>query len=164
MNLGKLGLFSSMHAANAQTFRHTKTVQLFDRYATYNGSDPYQTPATLGIIPHLEYNIGAFFPEGGMISITNSLVELAKDLGVQFHFNEKVVEILTQYNQATGLKTEQTSYPFDYVASNMDIRPTYQKLLPTQKAPKKLLNQPQIKLRHYFLLGNEYSLRGSGRA
>ena len=143
LNLGKLGLFASMHAANSKTFKHPKTVQLFDRYATYNGSDPYQTPATLGIIPHLEYNIGAYFPKGGMISITHSLVELAKDLGVEFHFNEKVVEIITHDNQATGLKTEKATYDFDYVASNMDIRPTYQKLLPTQKAPKKLLNQPK---------------------
>ena len=135
LNLGKLGLFASMHAANSKTFKHPKTVQLFDRYATYNGSDPYQTPATLGIIPHLEYNIGAYFPKGGMISITHSLVELAKDLGVEFHFNEKVVEIITHDNQATGLKTEKATYDFDYVASNMDIRPTYQKLLPHTKSP-----------------------------
>ena len=143
MNLGKLGLFSTMHEANTQSFQHPKTVQLFDRYATYNGSDPYQTPATLGIIPHLEYNIGAFFPEGGMISITNSLVGLAKEVGVEFHFNEKVIEIITENKQATGIKTKQASYASDFVASNMDIRPTYQHLLPQEKAPKKLLNQPK---------------------
>ena len=42
-----------MHEANATLFREPKVVQLFDRFATYNGSNPYQAPATLNIIPHL---------------------------------------------------------------------------------------------------------------
>ena len=141
LNIPKLGLFNTMHKANVAKFKNPKTVQLFDRYATYNGSDPYQTPETLSIIPHLEYNIGAFFPEGGMISITNSLVQLAKDLGVIFHFDQKVTSIQTENNHATGISTEKGDFLFDNVATNMDIRPTYEKLLPQEKAPKKLLNQ-----------------------
>jgi phytoene dehydrogenase-like protein len=63
LNLPKLGIFGTMNHANEKYFQHPKLVQLFNRYATYNGSDPYQTPATLNIIPHLEYNVGAFFPK-----------------------------------------------------------------------------------------------------
>ena len=76
LNLPKLGIFGTMNAANEKLFQNPKIVQLFNRYATYNGSDPYQTPATLNIIPHLEYNLGAFFPKKGMVSITDSLVKL----------------------------------------------------------------------------------------
>lgn len=141
LNIPRLGMFSTMHQLHKIRFKNPKTVQLFDRYATYNGSDPYQTPATLSIIPHLEYNIGAFFPKGGMIAITQSLYQLAQDLGVQFHFNEKVNRILCENNQATGLETAQGKFPFDILASNMDIRPTYQKLLPDQIQPKRLLQQ-----------------------
>ena len=92
-----------MHRSHAKRFTNPKTVQLFDRYATYNGSDPYQTPATLSIIPHLEYNIGAFFPKGGIISIPRALHRLAEELGVNFHFNEKVSSITTENHTATGL-------------------------------------------------------------
>ena len=38
----------------------------------------------MGVIPHLEHGIGAFFPKGGMHQITLSLVEKAKSLGVRF--------------------------------------------------------------------------------
>lgn len=141
LNIPQLGMFSTMHRAHKNRFKNAKTVQLFDRYATYNGSDPYQTPATLSIIPHLEYNIGAFFPRGGMIAITQSLYQLATDLGVQFHFNEKVNRILCENEQAVGLETAQGNYPFDILASNMDIRPSYQQLLPDQIQPKRLLQQ-----------------------
>ncbi|WP_395767651.1 1-hydroxycarotenoid 3,4-desaturase CrtD [Aquirufa sp.] len=142
-NLHKLGLFQTMHQSHRTTFRNPKTVQLFDRYATYNGSDPYQTPATLSIIPHLEYNLGAYFPKGGMVEIPNALVRLAKELGVQFHFGEAVKRILCDGNKVNGIQTNEASYDFDIIASNADIRPTYNHLLPTELRPNKLLNQPK---------------------
>lgn len=142
-NLHKLGLFQTMHQAHTSKFKNPKTVQLFDRYATYNGSDPYQTPATLSIIPHLEYNLGAYFPKGGMIEIPQALVRLAKDLGVKFHLNEAVEKIRTTGNIANGIVTKKASYDFDFVASNADIRPSYQQLLPENLRPNKLLNQPK---------------------
>ena len=130
LNIPNLGLFSTMHAYHVRKFKHPKTVQLFDRYATYNGSNPYQTPATLSVIPNLEYNIGAYIPIGGMISITHSLCRLAQELGVEFRMNEKVEEIVTEGQRAVGIKTAKGIFAFDHVASNMDIRPSYKKLLP----------------------------------
>ena len=87
-------------------FQSPKTVQLFDRYATYNGSDPYQTPATLNIIPHLEFGIGAYFPNEGMYSITDSLYELAKRQGVSFQFNTRVQKIVVEEGVVKGIENE----------------------------------------------------------
>lgn len=159
INLPKLGVFSTMNAANERRFRHPKLVQLFNRYATYNGSDPYQTPATLNIIPHLEYNIGAFFPKKGMVSITDSLVQLAHDLGVRFHFNARVDQIVTEGKRVVGLTIKsggqevktvaapitQTSslLPFDLVVSNMDVVSAFRKLLPNARQPERILRQPK---------------------
>jgi len=157
LNLPKLGVFGTMNEANQKLFKNPKIIQLFNRYATYNGSDPYQTPATLNIIPHLEYNLGAFFPKKGMVSITNSLVQLAENLGVKFYFDTTVEEIIVENGKAKGVKLrrngdrnngenkENTSdfISFDAVISNMDVTHTYRKLLPTQKHPNFILNQPK---------------------
>jgi phytoene desaturase len=141
LNLGKLGIFGTLHGHNSQ-FKNPKITQLFNRYATYNGSDPYSTPATMGIIPHLEYNDGAYYPEKGMHSITNALFELAKSLGVSFRFNSKIEKIVIEDHKARYLKTaEETFGPYDSVASNMDVTNTYRKLLPKEKHPEKILNQ-----------------------
>ncbi len=143
LNIPKMGLLSTLHSLNKQTFEEPKLTQLFDRYATYNGSDPYQTPATMSIIPHLEYNIGAYFPKNGMHGITAALYQLAKDLGVIFHFNTKTEEILVENNMAIGILANGTTYKADVVISNMDISPTYRKLLPNVPPPEKTLNQPR---------------------
>ncbi|MBO0932154.1 1-hydroxycarotenoid 3,4-desaturase CrtD [Fibrella aquatilis] len=143
LNLPKLGVFGTMNGANERRFQHPKLVQLFNRYATYNGSDPYQTPATLNIIPHLEYNIGAFFPKQGMVSITSSLEKLATDLGIQFHYKARVDAIETTGKQVTGLRVDNQIIPFDLVVSNMDVVNTFRKLLPNARQPERILRQPK---------------------
>ncbi|MCF8253913.1 MAG: phytoene desaturase [Bacteroidia bacterium] len=137
----KLNLFETMHQQNQRELKEPHLVQFFNRYATYNGSNPYQAPAILNMIPHLEHGIGTFFPKNGMIQITNSLVEAAKKLGVQFHFNQKVDKILVENKQAIGIQIGSNRKLFDTVISNMDVHPTYRKLLQEQEAPENLLVQ-----------------------
>lgn len=143
LKMGKLGIFSTMHHANSKNFDHPKLVQLFNRYATYNGSNPYETPATLNIIPHLEFNIGAFFPKKGMHDITLSLYNLAKGLGVKFNFNSKVEEILVERDKAVGVLVNGEKSYADLVVNNMDMVNAYKTILRKQKQPTKLLDQPK---------------------
>lgn len=143
LKMGKLGIFSTMNEANEKLFGNSKLVQLFNRYATYNGSNPYETPATLNIIPHLEFNIGAFFPKKGMHDITQSLFKLSKDLGVKYHFGEKVEEILVENGEAKGIRIGDQVHQADLVINNMDMVNAYKTILKKQKQPKRLLDQPK---------------------
>jgi phytoene desaturase len=118
-------------------------VQIFNRYATYNGSSPYLAPATLNIIPNLEFNIGAYFPEKGMHNITLSLYELAKRKGVNFNFNSKVNQVIIKNKKATGIKIGEREIYSDIVVSNMDMVNTYKHLLPEVNPPKFLVSQPK---------------------
>jgi phytoene desaturase len=139
-----LDLFRTMHQANRSRFNgNDKMVQLFDRFATYNGSDPYQAAATLNIIPHLEHNIGAFFPKGGMYSLTRSMRRLAEELGVRFHLGQKVEAISTEHKRATGIRVNGRQVEADKVICNVDIMFAYRKLLQGHKAPEQILNQPR---------------------
>ncbi|WP_339697758.1 1-hydroxycarotenoid 3,4-desaturase CrtD [Algoriphagus aquimarinus] len=143
LRMGKLGIFSTMNEANQKQFNHPKLVQLFNRYATYNGSNPFETPATLNIIPHLEFNIGAFFPKKGMHDITLSLFKLAEDLGVRFHFGQKVDKVLVENGEAKGIRVKGQDHYADLVVNNMDMVNAYKTILKDQKQPKLLLSQPK---------------------
>jgi phytoene desaturase len=140
--LPKYKLNSTMNEENNSTFKNEKTIQLFNRYATYNGSSPFKSPAMLNMIQHLELNEGVFLPENGMVQIAKSLYKLALDQGAKFYFNEKVTSIDTKNNKVTGITTDQRSEEFDVVISNMDVAFTYEKLLSESiEKPKKTLNQ-----------------------
>jgi phytoene desaturase len=133
--------FRTMNEANEHTFRDNKTIRFFNRYATYNGSNPYQAPATLNVIPHLEQDFGAFFPKGGMISITESLIKLAEELGVKFSYNAKVDEIIVEKGKVKGIKLKGKTVEADLIVSNMDVWFTYKQLLKDQLLPKQILQQ-----------------------
>lgn len=139
LNLWRLNMFQTMNKANMKWFKNTKTVQFFNRFATYNGSNPYKAPATLNIIPHLEFGIGSFFPKKGMIDISHSLHQLAERQGVQFKFNHKVKEIIYENQKVKGVMVNDVFYEADVVVSNMDISPTYKYLLPNLPTPKHVL-------------------------
>jgi phytoene desaturase len=136
-----MDIFMSMNAVHERDLGHPKLVQLFNRFATYNGSDPYKAPGILTIIPHFEHGIGAFYPKGGMFSITHSLYKLAQRKGAVFHFKQPVQEILVEKNKIVGLISKGEHHLFDVVVSNMDVYYTYKKLLPHEKHPERTLQQ-----------------------
>lgn len=141
LKIHQYDLFSSMNKVNERIVKHPKLVQLFNRFATYNGSDPYRAPGLLTIIPHFEHHIGAYYPKDGMHSITKAVYELALRLGVTFHFNSKVEEILVENKQIKGLRTKDQTFIFDRIICNMDVFFAYQKLLPDQPQPNRILKQ-----------------------
>lgn len=118
-NIRKIDPFRTMDSANRSFFRDEKLIQLFNRYATYNGSDPYSCPATLNLISHVEYNLGGYYIEGGMYTLTKSLFKLALNKGVKFHFNTPVTQIITEGNKVVGVKTPHTTERYDCIISNV---------------------------------------------
>ena len=136
-----LDLFRTMHATHERAVQHPKLVQLFDRFATYNGSNPYRASGILTIIPHFEHGMGAYFPEGGMVAITEALVALAERQGVRFHYQRPVARILVENKQAVGVRVAGQDRSYDRVVCNMDVFFAYRKLLPDQTAPKRTLRQ-----------------------
>ena len=136
-----LDLFTNMDKVNERHLKHPKLVQLFNRFATYNGSNPYKAPGLLSIIPHFEHHIGAYFPKGGMNAITQAVYKLAQRQGVQFHFNQPVELIHVEQGRAAGLQVGGDTHLFDRVVSNMDVFFTYKKLLPGQTHPQRTLKQ-----------------------
>lgn len=160
--LYKARLFTPMHEVNAELLGHPKLTQLFDRYATYNGSDPYKAPGTLTVIPTLEHRWGTFLPLGGMHQITESLHQLCADLGVQFEFNTPVHAITTHNRKATGVETANGPAAYDHVVSNMDVVPTYKRLLKNNPLPEVYQKQERSSSALIFYWGIQSTFKELG--
>lgn len=143
----RFGLFSSLHQVNERGLNHPKLIQLFNRYATYNGSDPYLAPGVMHTISDLEHRQGTYYPRGGMIQITHALVKLAEEVGVKFHFNASVERIAHGNGRVQGIDWSDGNaahrHEADVVVSNADVVPTYRNLLRDHPAPERTLAQPR---------------------
>ncbi|MDW8445165.1 MAG: FAD-dependent oxidoreductase [Acetobacteraceae bacterium] len=84
-------------------FRDARLRQLFARYATYCGANPFTAPATLMLIAHVEQR-GVWAVEGGMHSLARTLAALAERAGATFRFGAEVAEILVEGGRVAGVK------------------------------------------------------------
>lgn len=141
LNFYKLDTNRSLNATNKKSFRDQKLVQLFNRFATYNGSSPFKTPGIMSMIPHLEMQLGTYTPSGGMKEIALSLYELALKKGIQFKFNEEVTKINIDKKSVTGLISTKGHYEASVIVSNSDIFTSYSSLLKDDLSPKKIVQQ-----------------------
>ncbi len=114
---------------NKSYFRSPKMRQLFNRFATYNGSSPYQTPATFALVPYVEFGLGAWYVKGGMYEIPKALEKLAKELGVVIYTEADVEKIETENNRAVGVRVGGEVFACDFVVANSDAVETYRNLI-----------------------------------
>ncbi len=162
LRLPQIDGLRTLHRANAAAVADARLVQLFDRYATYNGSNPYRAPATLGVIPHLEFGQGAYFPDGGMHQIPMALAGLAQRMGVQFRTNSPAEQIVTEGRSVAGVRVAGEVLPASVVVSNADLVATYRNLLPQVQAPERLLAQEKSTsgLIFYWGIGAQFEALG----
>jgi phytoene desaturase len=168
----KLDPFSTMSRSTSKAFKSTAVQKLFNRYATYNGSNPYSVPATLNVISHLEHNLGAYFPNLGMYQIIKSLTSLAESLNVKIFLKARVEHVNVRKNRVSGIVVGDQQRDYDLVISDTDVYSFYRDLLPDQKMLRKLsrhelstsaivfywgINRefPQLKL-HNILFAEDY--------
>lgn len=129
-DLRKLASRRSVHETVARFFTDPRLRQVFDRYATYNGSSPYRAPAIFCLIPFVEFATGAWHPAGGMYRIAEALTALAEKVGVHILLNTAVDTIIVRDNAAVGVSlADATTLAADAVVSNVDVLTTHEDLI-----------------------------------
>jgi phytoene desaturase len=97
----------------------------------YMGLSPFEAPATFSMMPYTELAHGVWYPKGGMYSIVEALMELARRAGVEFIFDAAVERIDVDGNRAQSILLENgRRIKSDVILANADLPYVYQNLLP----------------------------------
>ena len=140
-NVNIFQINKTLSKVNSEELKNKYLIQIFNRYATYNGSSPYKTPGMMTLIQHLENHFGTFVPEGGMYEITNVLFNLAKQIGVKFYFGCNVDEIIIEKKAAKKIRVNNNLIESDIIISNVDVNFTYKNLLKQKFNHRSLKNE-----------------------
>jgi phytoene desaturase len=145
LDVARIDAHMSMHRVVRRFFKDPRLVQLFDRYATYNGSSPFRAPATLSIIPYIEIAGGGWYIEGGLYRLVEALMQAAEELGVVFHAGTEVAELLVEprgsfrSGRVSGVRFAGGGTLFaDAVVVNADPMYAYPALVPEQFHDRRL--------------------------
>lgn len=114
--------FTTLWSALGRYFPDPRLRQLFGRYATYCGSSPFLSPATLMLVAHVEQD-GLWLLEGGMHALARRLAAIAEGLGVTFRYGAAVRAIRADATgrAVTGVELESGQFiPASQVIYNGD--------------------------------------------
>jgi phytoene desaturase len=134
-----LSLLGSMQEHVEDYFDHPKLQQIMQYTLVFLGGSPRNTPALYNLMSHVDFNLGVWYPEGGIGGVVDALVELGRELGVEYRVNAPVTEIK---GLAGGFRVEigngdgdgnGEGIECDYVLSDADYRHTEQQLLDERK-------------------------------
>ena len=107
-----------------------RVAQMLDHFVQYVGSSPYNSPAVLCSIGHMQTDGGVWYPMGGTRAVPVALAKLADDLGVETRLSTGIRRILSDRGVVSGVETEAgETVPLSGLVSNMDSVRTMRELV-----------------------------------
>ena len=153
-----LSLLGKMQGHVEGYFDHPKLQQLMQYTLVFLGGSPTNTPALYNLMSHVDFNMGVYYPDGGIGAVVDGIVELGEELGVEYVTDAEVTGIEGRYGafavdtaptgrsgesgktvengEAAGTSADGGDgerYLADIVVSNADYAHTEQELLPPKK-------------------------------
>ena len=116
----KLHMFEKLDSFAKRYFSSDKIRKILEYTIVFLGGSPYESPALYSLMSHVDFNLGVWFPKGGMGKLAESMYKLAVENGVKFIFNEPVEKINISNGIASGLNTSKQTLNADIVVVNAD--------------------------------------------
>jgi 1-hydroxycarotenoid 3,4-desaturase len=101
-SLVKVDAHRTLWSAIGGFFEDLRLRNLFARYATYGGSSPFEAPATLNVIAHVERE-GVYYVDGGMHALAIACARLAERSGARVRCSAPVDRVLVERGRAVGV-------------------------------------------------------------
>ncbi|HAI76397.1 MAG TPA: phytoene desaturase [Microscillaceae bacterium] len=127
--LFRMDVFTSIHKHVRRFFKHPKILQLMEFPILFLGALPRNTPALYSLMNYADIQLGTWYPKGGMHKIVEGMVKLAEELGVVFHPNQEVKELVVEQGNITKVVTQDRTYEADLVVAGADYHHVETKLL-----------------------------------
>ncbi|MBS1706233.1 MAG: phytoene desaturase [Armatimonadetes bacterium] len=101
-------------------FRDPLLRAFFYGFPSYSGQTYHAKSPSGLLIPYYMIRSGVWYPRGGVRAIPEAMEKLAKELGVEFHFNAKVDRIECDGRAIRAVMCGDNRFEADYVISNVD--------------------------------------------
>jgi phytoene desaturase len=129
LTLYQIDPFRTVHQSVKKFFKEPHLIQIFDRYPTYNGSDPYRAPATLNVIPYVELGLGGYYIKRGLYQLIEALIKITRELNINIYTETNVSSILHNNRRVTGVRVAGEKIDAEVVLCNSDVVVSYNELI-----------------------------------
>lgn len=122
-------LFYSVSHSVRRYFKHPKIIQLLEFPVIFLGATAKNIPALYGLMNYAAFQLGTWYPMGGMFQIIKAIEKICIQNNVSIHTNTNVHKIIVKNNKAIGVETSQGFISADIILSSADYAFTENQLL-----------------------------------
>jgi phytoene desaturase len=128
----KLHVFQSVSTYVRKYFKDPRLIQLLEFPVLFLGAPATKTPALYTLMNYADMALGTWYPMGGMHTIIEAMVDVAREVGVKFAYNSEVTNIQVSEKTITGIEVNNATEKIDYLVAGADYRHVEQTLLPKE--------------------------------
>lgn len=125
----KLDILTNMDSYLKKKFKSKKLRQILLYTVVFLGSVPKKTPGVYSLMSHADFNLGVYYPKGGMNGVAKAMAEVGKRHGLKIKLNTPVEKIVTKDGKVRGVQTEDEFIKADIVVGNADYHHVETQLL-----------------------------------
>ncbi|MGA1821718.1 MAG: phytoene desaturase family protein, partial [Thermoplasmatota archaeon] len=125
----KLHVFDSLDKYVRRYISDENLRKILEYTIVFLGGTPKKSPAMYALMSHVDFNLGVWYPRGGMGILSEAFHKLAMEQGVKFKFNSEVDEVVVENGSAAGVRIGKELIESDIVISNADLPHSEMKLL-----------------------------------
>jgi len=125
----RLQIFSSFSKHIRKYFSNEKLLSLMEFPVLFLGAMPEETPALYSLMNYAGLKLGTWYPQGGFGKVVDAFVQLAKSLGVNFHFSTSIEKINTENSEVVSVSVNGTNFSCDGVIASADYHHVEKHLL-----------------------------------
>ena len=142
----KLDLFGSMTDGIKKHIKDEKLQAIFEYFIKYVGSSANDAPGFMNLMPHIQLEYGLWYVQGGMYELARAFEKRLQELKIKVHFGAEVLSVEHDQKRVKGVVVNLHGKngalrEADYVVSNMEVIPAYQKLMGESESFVRKLNR-----------------------
>ena len=130
-NVFRLQIFKSYRKHVAKYFKNPFLIALLEFPVLFLGTAPAKTPAMYSLMAYSGIKQGTYYPMGGFAKVIDGMAQICKDLGVKFHLNSEIKDIIVENKKVVSIKTDSQEYKVDSLICSADYHHIDKEILPT---------------------------------
>ena len=130
-NVFRLQIFKSYRKHVAKYFKNPFLIALLEFPVLFLGTAPAKTPAMYSLMAYSGIKQGTYYPMGGFAKVIDGMAQICKDLGVKFHLNSEIKDIVVENKKVVSIKTDSQEYKVDSLICSADYHHIDKEILPT---------------------------------
>lgn len=117
----KMRVFESIDSHVQRFFKSDIARKILEYNIVFLGGNPQNTPALYSIMAHIDFNLGVWYPAGGIGEIVKALRDLCLNYGVKIKLNSEVTDLAIENNTIKKVKAHNVWHKADFILGNADL-------------------------------------------